>query len=456
MSIALCEVTSKLNEPATTLRGDYSQRIKRAIQYARKVPGVTRGGRNPAGYKLVTAIREKFDIADSDMLGVLRDWNSCNTPPLDDNELAELIPNANKYAKKPAGSGYEPIESGKKKQASKQQKPGRRIQRRCFSNITPCEIEYIVPEILPKGVLVSLISQEGVGKSTEASHIAAIVSTGGDWPNSFDTTMQGDVVIFSHEESPEHSIAPRLIANGADMSRIHLGESVISTDGTEDFFNFEFDIDVLSDWADELPDLRLIIFDPITSYTNANENSNSEVRGALKPLIDFAARRGVTVLMLSHLSKKVDLGMINRTIGSRAWSAVPRMIWGLQPEMEEDEDGNKVDTNHRFLLCVKCNLGKKPQGMKFFIGDGGKVTFDTQRFDHDIDSSGGMQSSRSDEIGQWLIDRIGEFSTPQKDLAAEAKEKWSINSSRLGKIATLHGVGKRYSRAQSCWVWSVK
>ena len=190
MSIALCEVTSKLNEPATKLRGDYSQRIKRAIQYARKVPGVAKGDRNPAGYKLVTAIREKFDIADSDMLGVLRDWNSCNTPPLDDNELAELIPNANKYAKKPAGSGYEPIESGKKKQASKKQKPGRRIQRRCFSNITPCEIEYIVPEILPKGVLVSLISQEGVGKSTEASHIAAIVSTGRDWPNSFDTTMQ--------------------------------------------------------------------------------------------------------------------------------------------------------------------------------------------------------------------------------------------------------------------------
>ena len=106
MSIALCEVTSKLNEPATKLRGDYSQRIKRAIQYARKVPGVAKGDRNPAGYKLVTAIREKFDIADSDMLGVLRDWNSCNTPPLDDNELAELIPNANKYAKKPAGSGY--------------------------------------------------------------------------------------------------------------------------------------------------------------------------------------------------------------------------------------------------------------------------------------------------------------------------------------------------------------
>ena len=93
--------------------------------------------------------------------------------------------------------------------------------------------------------------------------------------------------------------------------------------------------------------------------------------------------------------------------------------------------------------------------MKFSIGEGGRVTFDTQRFNHDIDG-GGMQSSRADEIGQWLIERIGEHQEQQKKLAEDAKEKWGISSRRLGTIAKQHGIAKRYSKAESCWVWSVK
>ena len=239
------------------------------------------------------------------------------------------------------------------------------------------------------------------------------------------------------------------------MSRIHLGECIISDDGTEDFFDFEYDIDVLEKWADDLPDLRLIIFDPITSFTSCGENSNSEVRRALKPLVDFAVRRNISILGLTHLNKKVDLGMINRTIGSRSWSAVPRMIWGIQGEQIENEDGQKIDTNNRFLLCIKNNLGPKPKGMKFSIEDNGKVVFDSKRFDMNMDD-GGIQASRSEEIGDWLIEQIGVDVIPATEIIQRGCLRWGISKQRLGKIANDSGVHKRFSAAENRWVWTVQ
>lgn len=329
------------------------------------------------------------------------------------------------------------------------------LKRRSFSDILPMETGWLIPEVLPKGVVVSLISQEGDGKSTLAGFISAFVSRGGQWSTG-GHVQQGDVVIFSHEESPECSIAPRLIANGADMRRVHLGESVVEVNGEETEFDIERDIAVLDDWADELPNLQLVIFDPITSYVSCSENSNAEVRRALKPLIDFAERRGVTVLALTHLSKKVDLGMINRTLGSRAWSSVPRMIWGLQVEQVEDEDGHKVDTGNRFLLCVKCNLGRKPQGLKFSIEDGGKVVFGTERIDRHIDDQGGIEPSKANAVSDWLKERIGLDVIPASEITAEGCRKWNIGKTRLSTIATDAGITKRFSTAENCWVWSVK
>lgn len=439
--------------------GDYAERRARAILYAGKASGASEGGRNAAGYGLAARVREKFDLNDADLLDILSCWNEKNSPPMDADELADVVKNADRYAKRPAGAGYEPLRhKGHRPKTNDTDSPEskRVLRRRSFANISTKDIGYLIPEVLPTGVIVSLISQEGDGKSTLAGHISAVVSSGGQWPTG-GHVQQGDVVIFSHEESPECSIAPRLIANGADMSRVHLAESVIEVNGEETDFDIERDIQVLDDWADELPDLKLVIYDPITSYVACNENSNSEVRHALKPLVDFAERRGVTVLALSHLSKKVDLGMINRTLGSRAWSSVPRLIWALQVENIEDEDGHKQDTGNRFLLCVKCNLGRKPKGLKCTIGDGGRVTFGMERIDRNIDDQGGgIETSRAGEIGDWLEERIGADAVPASEITTEGCHRWNISKQRLGTIATNAGIKKRFSAAERCWVWTVK
>jgi hypothetical protein len=107
-------------------------------------------------------------------------------------------------------------------------------------------------------------------------------------------------------------------------------------------------------------------------------------------------------------------------------------------------------------LCVKCNLGRKPQGLRFAIEDSGAVVFDTERFSRNVDQDGGAEPSRASEIGRWLTDRIGVDVVPASEITKDGCERWGISKRRLGEIATKAGINKRFSVAEGCWVWTVK
>ena len=61
------------------------------------------------------------------------------------------------------------------------------------------------------------------------------------------------------------------------------------------------DLDVIERRAAALGDCRLIVFDPISAYIAGRD---SDVRRALTPLRDLAARLGAAVLLITHHSKR--------------------------------------------------------------------------------------------------------------------------------------------------------
>ena len=325
--------------------------------------------------------------------------------------------------------------------------PERHLRHQVLSSVESQQTEYVWPEIIPMGMITGFVSQEGAGKSTVASDATMRVTTGSPWPNAPSiSNPKGHVIIFAHEEDLSRVLKPRLTANGADLYRVVAGENIFTTaNGEEEPFDIEQHVPELDALVDEYPETRLVIFDPVTSYVHCNENSNAQVRRALKPLIDFAARRNVGVLILSHLNKKVDLGMINRTIGSRAWSAVPRITWGIRTEQIEDEDGGKTDTDNRFLLCIKSNIGRKPKGLRFSIADPGIVVWDEERFNLTIDADCRVKTKRINEASDWLREYLGKkamsatvvFGDGEKAgfnraLLNRAKENLGINPTKIG------------------------
>lgn len=332
----------------------------------------------------------------------------------------------------------------------------RKLQSKTLSEVEPKEVEWLQPEIIPLAMVTAIVAQEGVGKSTVASDIMARVTTGSQWPNAQNKeNPKGDVILFNHEEAVAEVLVPRLIANGADLSRIHLAENVINKAGEESFFDIELNIEQLDDMMDKFPHTRLVIFDPINSYVSCNENSNKEVRQALKPLVDFAASRNVAVLALSHLNKKVDIGFINRTIGSRAWSAVPRLVWGIKEQIEDD-GGDKVSTGYRLMLNIKCNIGPKPQGLKFAIGDNATVIWDNERVSISMDDVT-AKVLKIDEATEWLRELLTQSTDVSSNMIFDEGEEMGFHEKLLKRAKKALGIKshKIGFDGASQWFWTL-
>jgi energy-coupling factor transporter ATP-binding protein EcfA2 len=73
---------------------------------------------------------------------------------------------------------------------------------------------------LARGRLNVLAGPPGVAKTTIALYFAAIVSSGGEWPDGT-RCPPGDVLIWTGEDNIDDTIKPRLIAMGADPARIY-------------------------------------------------------------------------------------------------------------------------------------------------------------------------------------------------------------------------------------------
>jgi hypothetical protein len=82
--------------------------LSRAKKYATTFDHAIEGGRNQTAYKLAARLREKFILTNPEIFEILCGWNAGNTPPLGEEELRSIVFGADKYAKRPAGSGYEP------------------------------------------------------------------------------------------------------------------------------------------------------------------------------------------------------------------------------------------------------------------------------------------------------------------------------------------------------------
>lgn len=155
---------------------------------------------------------------------------------------------------------------------------------------------------------------------------------------------------------------PRLMAVGANLDRVHLVSAVLQEDGKgRRTFNLQADLDLLEEEIRKIGDVALIIIDPISSYMGKTDShKNAEVRGALEPLSEMAARLNVAILSITHFSKSGSGNSskaLHRFIGSIAFPGAPRAAFAV---IEDTENEGRV-----LFLPVKNNMVSKPQGLAY-------------------------------------------------------------------------------------------
>jgi putative DNA primase/helicase len=197
---------------------------------------------------------------------------------------------------------------------------GRRVKLTCAVDLEPCLVDWLWSGRVPLGMITMFAGDPKLGKSYVTLAMAAALSQGLPLPFSDQPERPGSTILMSAEDDPARTIVPRLIAGGADLTKVHVLESVILANGSETLPSLWADIDAITAAAARLGDCRLIVIDPVSAYLKGvDDNRNAALRGVLTPLNRLAEGLGAAVVLVNHLTKARSTNGKHRVLGSIAY-----------------------------------------------------------------------------------------------------------------------------------------
>jgi putative DNA primase/helicase len=209
---------------------------------------------------------------------------------------------------------------------------------------------------IAQGVLHLLAGAPGTGKSTISLQFAAAISCGGKFPNGADAPL-GTAVIWSGEDLIEQTIVPRLLAAGADMSRIKIIDGH-DEGGKPVTFKPSEHMPMLLEELKEIDDLKLVVIDPVVSTIKGDSNNNGDVRNGLQPLVDLLKQAGAAGIGITHFSKNSSGRRPGeRVIGSIAFEALGRGLFTTAQVKGKD--------NEYVFVIAKTSHGKPGDGYQY-------------------------------------------------------------------------------------------
>jgi hypothetical protein len=207
---------------------------------------------------------------------------------------------------------------------------------------------------------------KGLGKSQVQCSLIACATTKRQWPDGAPATEPGNVVMVTAEDTKDQVVVPRLMAAGADLSRITFLEA-IKQDDKERMFLLGEDIEVLEQVIKDIGNVCLVAIDPITVFMGKmNPNSVTDVRGQLGPLAKLAERTDVAFTTITHPPKHATQSAIDGFIHSGAFVHAARVAHMCIPEMKNDING-PVPTGRNLFTHVDGNLSKRLPALAYWI-----------------------------------------------------------------------------------------
>lgn len=327
--------------------------------------------------------------------------------------------------------------------------PAAALETVCAADVEEREIRWLVPGLIPLGMLTTLAGPGGLGKSSVALDIAAQVSRGGMAMRSFHVEL-GSALIIACEEDIASVVTPKLRAAGADLAKIQLiGEAP----------EFPRDGEALRQRVKQMGDCRFIVVDTVGDVLGrAEENSNSDVRAVLAPLRAIAEEFNLAVVVIAHLRKSGHAALVNRILGSVALANVSRSVLAVL------RDGETA--NGRVLSLVKSNYAKLTETCHRFemielSGSLPRVSWlgTCERSESDLlgtlDAIGTTRKPR-DAAKEFLTNHLRAGPAEQSEVMAEA-ERLGHSEKTLRRAKGELGVvtSKATGAIDGCWKWSL-
>ncbi|WP_188078666.1 AAA family ATPase [Rhodococcus sp. ANT_H53B] len=315
---------------------------------------------------------------------------------------------------------------------------GTTFKARYISEMAPAKKkEWLAEQRIPKGQLTLLVGAEGIGKSAWWVWLVARITTGTPAPEfGITSTDPKSVALIITEDPFTTDVLPRLIAAGADLTRIRVvsqdddGEGSPTLPDNLDRIPDDVDLVIVDAWSDTLP-------------ANLSVRDSQQARRALHPLKEWCARTDTAMLLVTHLNR-MSTGNTRDAYGSTGeLRKVARSTILAQREVGTDDiltvgtdksNGGRVGVASRFQNVsseVLLDNGDEIEIVKsVYIGQSDKSA--QQQFSDDHDSSDDQGESKSCET--WLRD----FMVTNNGSA----EATLVKKAALAEMYTVYALGK--------------
>ncbi len=331
----------------------------------------------------------------------------------------------------------------------------------CGTDLTPEPYRWLWQYWLAMGKLHILAGAPGQGKTTIALAMAATITIGGRWPDG-SRCAPGNVLIWSGEDDPADTLVPRLMAAGADRARCYFIEGARRGDEVVPF-DPPRDLGQLLEAIEKIGGISLLVIDPVVSAVTGDSHKNTEVRRALQPLVDLAAKCDCAVLGITHFAKGGQgTDPAQRVVGSVAFTAVARVVM-VAAKVKGDEEGQ--DT--RILARSKSNIGPDDGGFQYHLEQSeplpgihashiawGKAVEGTAR-ELLTDPDDGPQDDASDAV-ELLRAELDTVRWTSCDEAAKPLKAAGFSKKQIWAASKKVGVMRKKDGMKGGWMWRLR
>ena len=244
------------------------------------------------------------------------------------------------------------------------------------------------------------------------------------------------------------------------MTRVYVVDGM-KEDGVRYPFDPARDVDALRTKLADVPDVRLIVVDPIVSAVAKDSHNNGDVRRGLQPLVDLGMHLHAAVLGVTHFSKGTSgRDPVERITGSLAFAALARLVMVTAKQEAEGEREER-----RLLLRAKSNIGADGGGFVYDLQQGdlrgfpgvsassvlwGEAIHGTAR--ELLDEAEQRDNDHTRDAAEFLRDLLAYGAVAAKDIYREA-ESAGYSRDAMKRAKTRIGVQTTKTGMNGGWVW---
>jgi putative DNA primase/helicase len=263
-------------------------------------------------------------------------------------------------------------------------------------------IRWIWPGFLARSKVHLVAGRPDAGKTTVTLQLIATASRGGTFPDDTQCESPLHCFIWSSEDDIADTLAPRLKAMRADMSRVHFIGQVRQGEASRPFdpaTDMQYLYDALVRYKGHI---GVLMIDPIVVIARTDSHKNAETRKDLGALVTLTEALDCATVGITHFTKGTrGQDPVERVTGSLAFAAIARIVLAVAKRRDDDGGGSAFVRAKGNIVQADADI---PRGFAFHM--------------HNTDLGQGIEASRV----EWGDELTGTAADVLADCEASSDE----------------------------------